>query len=213
MDAATLQSRIYKGFGKSALHAGYAFAVYRSSSMINPIAVGNMVIASINSVFAPSSTYRLSSYNKPEVPDWTAIVDATQMQAGDWLVGVSGTYYIADLQPLLPIPAIQCNRTISISRAGYTTVAPLEPTQTVIATNLPCFMGNKRDKESSPTSFPAPSDTKTGQPNWLFYINTRGVADIRKNDLITDENGVNYVIDVPNLTSFGYICIAHNEKP
>lgn len=212
MDAATLQARINSGLGKAAARLGLTYSVYRSSSMVNPIAPANLIASNIKAAFTPSSTYSFTDYNKPAIPDWTGIVDASTLLVGDWLVG-SSIFYLADIQPLLPLPFVQCNRTIGIKRAGYTTSGSLEPTQTVIAAGLPVFMFTQRDKESFPAAFPASSSSSTGTPNWQFYINARSVSAIQKNDVITDENGINYVVDVANLTSFGYIALAHNEKP
>lgn len=212
MDGTGIQAKIFYGLGKAASRLGFPFTIYRSASLINPIVPGNVIADPVMAAFVPTP-YTYLKYNKPAVPDWTAIINATTLLAGDWIINAQATYYLAQIQPNLPLPAISCNRIVSINRAGYTTSAPFEPTKTLVAQALPVFMHNKKDREATPRDFPVQSDSKSGTPNWEFYINTRGVSDIRKNDVVTDENGFNYVIDVADLTDFGYICIGHDEKP
>lgn len=211
MDGATLQAKINKAYGKSASKVGFPATLYRSASLINPIANRNVVQTGVMVSFAPSLSY--SDYNKPKVPDWTCLVDGALVQIGDWLVGVQGTFYIADLQMTLPIPAVQCDRIVSIIRPSYSTHGPLTPVETTIATALPVFAYTAKDKGSAPAGFVAPTESRADVPELEVYINARNVGDIQKNDVIVDELGNRYVIETYNPTSFGFIVIARLEKP
>lgn len=208
MDGTLLQAKVATGLGRAATHIGTSHKVYRSDTAIDPIGLGTY-LSTLPAAF--TTGYAFSRYSQPIVPDWTCVIDTNTLQPGDWLVGAD-TYYIADIQPLLPIPAVQCNRSISINRAGYSTAGALEPTTTLIASNFPVFMTNKKDRERAPMGFPSmQTDTTTGVPSWQFYINMR--SNVLKNDIITDDLGTKYVIDIANLTSFGYLVLAHLEKP
>ncbi|OYV99043.1 MAG: hypothetical protein B7Z62_02070 [Deltaproteobacteria bacterium 37-65-8] len=211
MDAATLQSKVYSGYAKAALRMGLPFDVYRSAGLLTPIAIGNKVHTGLLASFTTGMQY--SAYNKPTKPDWIGILDGSQVQLGDWLVGVNDTFWIADMQPLLPIAAAQANRTVSIMRPSYTTTAPMEAQETAIATALPVFMQTKRDVGSAPPDFPTRTNSEAAVPKWTTWINAHAVGQILKNDVMVDENGERYVIDSPDLTSFGYICLSHIEKP
>jgi hypothetical protein len=211
MDGATLQARIYSGYAKAAARIGLPHDVYRSASMLNPLAVANRLISALPASMTTGMAY--SAYNKPKIPDWILIADASQLIIGDWLVGGQGTFYVSDMQPLLPIPVVQCNHVVNIMRPSYSIAGSLEQTETQIASAFPVFMQSKRDKDHTPAGFPTATESATSLPMWITYINAHRVSDIQKNDVIVDENGARYIIDVPDLTSFGYIVETHIEMP
>ena len=211
MDGTRMAALVAKGYGIAAARIGLPHTVYRSASMFNPLQNSNQLIT--NFPASMTTNYQYSAYNKPKVPDWKLIADISQLAIGDWLVGGQGTFYVADLQPLLPTPVVQCNHVVTIMRPSYSIAGSLEQTETQIASFFPVFMQSKRDKDHSPSGFPTSTETATSLPMWITYINAHGVSDIQKNDVIVDENGARYIIDVPDLTSFGYIVETHIEMP
>jgi hypothetical protein len=210
MDGAGLQSIIDRGYGIAAQRIGFPCSVYRPASMLNPVG-GTPLYTNVMAGFTTGSEY--SRYNKPKVPDWTALLDGTNIQIGDWFVGAQGTFYIADMQKILPIAAIRCNRTVSIVRPTYTVTGVMEQVDSTIATALPVFAYTSRDKATAPSAFPSPTESAAGMPVMEFYINAHTIGQILKNDVIVDENGDRYVIDAPTFTSFGFVVLAHIEKP
>lgn len=299
MDGTRLQAQIDRGYAICASKIGLPFDVYRPSSLLTPIASGNKVLTAFLASFTVSKdTLNYMSYNKPKVPMWTAILDSSQVQIGDWLIGAQGIFFIADKQALQPIPAIQCSGNVSIVRPGYLpgagpistlgtvaggllytsgtysnvaltggsgtgaqativvfggavasvtktapgidyaigdvlsasaaniggtgsgfsipvtlTVGPMEQGETSIATSFPVFGYTARDRGRLPAGFPAASETDAATPSMEYYINTRTIGAIQKNDVIIDEVGTRWVIDTPNRTSFGFIVEARIEKP
>ncbi|AVA33362.1 hypothetical protein [Cupriavidus metallidurans] len=113
MDAATLQSRIYAGYGKAAQRIGYVHNVYRPSGAGNPLAT---VLTTLNAAFS-AQEWTFTRPNLPDKPYWYALVDGTLLQMGDYLQRAGGsTYFIAGLQSELPILAVECNRTVWVTR-------------------------------------------------------------------------------------------------
>jgi hypothetical protein len=210
MDGPTLQSKIYGGYAKAAQRIGFPCSVYRSASMINPIAIGNRIFTNFYASFAVD--FNFAQYNRPHIPDWKAMIDGRVLLHGDWVVGQQGTFYIADLQETLPIAAVQCTRNVSIVRPTYTTTGALEQTETTIASQFPVYGFTSRNKAKAPAGFPTSSETEAGVPGMQFYVNSQIVGAIQKNDVIIDENGLRFVVDSPTFSSFGYIVQTHIEK-
>lgn len=212
MDGAKLQLKLLKGYATAARVIGTPFDVYRSASMMTPIALGNK-IATLPASFTTGLNY--ATYNKPNAPLWTVLIDASSLLPGDWLVDGSNTYFLADIQPLLPLPAVGCSTTVSIARPSYgtATAGGYETTDSLIAQNLPVFMIGKKDKTTSPHWFPGSTDSVVATPEWQFYINSRVEGAVKAHDVIIDSQGTRYEIDTLSFTSFGYIVTARIEKP
>jgi hypothetical protein len=213
MDGTKLQSKIYGGYGKAASRVGFDVEVYRSSSMVSPIAPANMVIEALSASFTTNMNY--DAFYKPGKGTMMMLADATNLQVGDWLVRDGKVHYLADLQDILPIPVIKCNRMISIYRPSYGADAGggYQPSDTLIAQDFPAFMYSGRDRLVSALGFPAPTQTQASMPLWDFWINNHTVGGIREHDIIVDEMGTRYEVDSPSLTSFGHFVIARPERP
>ena len=205
MDGAGLQSIIDRGYGIAAQRIGFPCSVYRPASMLNPVG-GTPLYTNVMAGFTTGSEY--SRYNKPKVPDWTALLDGTNIQIGDWFVGAQGTFYIADMQKILPIAAIRCNRTVSIVRPGYSAVSATPVAETTIASSFPVF-GFTSTRGRSLSGIPVQTQSDSGIHGMVFYLNNHSVGGIRIEDVIVDENGDRFVIDSAALTSFGYIVETH----
>jgi hypothetical protein len=211
MNGAKIQAKIDYGYGKAAKVIGTDFNIYRSASMINPLDSANLVKV-IKASFTPTLTY--GSYNKPNAPLWTAVIDGSTLLAGDWISNGALTFYLADKQALLPYPAVQCSTTVNITRPTYSSGSgPYEASELTIASDLPVFMFNKKDKTASPHWSPVNTDSVVSTPEWEFYINTRTEGDIQSKDIITDKLGTQYIVETNSFTSFGYIVSAKLAKP
>jgi hypothetical protein len=123
MNAALLQQKLYGAYAMAARHLGAPCTLYRPDGAGDPIVPGN-ALASLPASFNAEDM----GYAKPRGYGealWYCLADGTQLLAGDYLAGVAGTFFIAALQPLLPILAVQCNRRVRIGRmssesgAGY----------------------------------------------------------------------------------------------
>lgn len=210
MDGAKIQSLINKGLGKASKKLGSTFSVYRSASLLNPLDPANArpdIQASI------TTGYQYSRFNKPNAPEWTLVADATDLLPGDWLVG-DQTFYLATIQPLLPMPVIQCNRVVSITRPGYSSAGGnLEASEITVASSLPVFMFSKGAKAASAHAIAFPTNTTAAMDEWVVYINARALNGIQKHDILVDENGDKYEFSVVNFTDWGCIATVRTEKP
>lgn len=190
MDGTRLQSLIYKGLGNAAAHIGLSFQGYRPNGALNPIAVGNetaLISASFTTAY---------SYSKPNTygqATWQAVLDGSQVNVGDYLVGTPGTFFIAAKQPLLPILSVGCNRTVSITQNGTTPVAIGWPASILIESTR----GN------------APLEDIAGNPStphwWMLLPAVPGLT-IDVADLVTDDLNRQYFVTAAELTDLGWRC-------
>lgn len=211
MNGAQIQRLISQGLGIAAKALGFDFLVYRSASLVDPLAAGTE-IATIKASL--TTGYAYSAAKKPSAPDWTLVCDMREMEAGDWLVGPS-TCYIAKVQPLLPFKAVECNRVVSLARPNYEDggAAGYEPKDAVFASALPVFMYPKKDRVSPSKAMHFPSDSAAAITEWTVYVNAWSIGDILPHDVLIDELGARYVIDIADLTDLGFMCVARLEKP
>lgn len=206
MDAATLQNRIYKGYGKAALRIGPVYSLYRPSSANNPIIAGNLVTSSLNASFNAQDM----TYGKPNVYGkalWYALVDGTQTKVGDYLVGADKTVFIAAMQQALPILAVECNRTISVHRpaqqgavgaVGYGGNTASAETMLMQSWPASVLQGTKGEKNETNL----PGDVRT--PWWVVLLPSWSGVSLRTSDTITDELSRRYVISSAELTDLGW---------
>lgn len=210
MDAAKIQALAYKGLGKGAKILGTDHKVYRSPSLLDPLAGAELLTIKASM----TTSYGYSKASKPGAPEMMLVADASRLQSWDWLVGEQ-TSYLCRLQPLLPPMVIQCNRVVRIARPGYTTgPGPYEPDAlNVIASSLPVFMKPKTASAASPKAIPYPTDTAAAITEWEVYINAQSIGAIQPHDVITDEMGAKYEITQAAPSDFGFMCIARLEAP
>ncbi len=211
MIGATVQQKIWRGNGKAAARIGFPCTVYRSASMLNPLVSGNVIASNFMASFTPTPEYM--KYNKPHMPDWMGMFDATTLQNGDWIVGTYGTFYLADIQGILPLPSIKCQIQASIVRPGYSVSGPAEQTEAAIASSFPLYSFKLHQGGHSPAGFPEATESKSAIPGRIFYANNHTVGAIKKNDVVIDEVGDRYAVDSATLTSFGFVLLTHLEKP
>lgn len=206
MNGATLQGKIYGGYAKAALRIGLPFAQYRPAGANNPTQGAPRNAALLASFNAEDMKYgRPNKYGKPT---WYCIADGTQLAVFDYLVGASSTYFIAAMQPLLPILAVECNRVVSVTRPSLQTqvgaVTNYEGTtaanETPLMAGWPAsvLQGTKGEK----SEVALPGDVRNAW--WAILLPyTAGVV-LRSGDLIADDLQRRYVISSAELTDLGW---------
>lgn len=203
MDAAKLQTKIYKGYGLAAKRIGPLNTVYRATSAI---AAMGQTVATLNASFnAEDMTYgRPNKYGKPT---WYGLFDGTLVNVGDYLVGEQGTFFVAQMQLTLPILMVQCNRTINFLRApapagvgalGYGGITAAN--EQVLMTGWPAsiLQGTKGEKGDAVL----PGDTKT--PWWNILVPAYPGVVLRSSDIATDDLNRRYTISSAELTDAGW---------
>lgn len=206
MDAATLQQRLYKGYAKAAQYIGPLYNVFRPSDPLSPFSGGP--VATLNASFNAMDM----SYGKPNLygkPLWYALVDGTQTMVGDYLINDSQTFFIAAMQPILPILAVDCNRTISVLRpqqqdgvgaVGYG--GDTDANETPLMTGWPAsvLQGTKGEKGE----VNLPGDVRN--PWWAMLMPAFPGVVLQSADIVTDDIGRRYIISSAELTDLGWRC-------
>jgi hypothetical protein len=223
MNGALVQAKIWMGYGKSAQVLGSNYQFYRPAGRLELEGGGNLLLEGggdfrLEGVSFPGTavtTLPVSlnaedmGYKKPNKygkATWYALVDGTSLSVGDYFVGPQGTFFIAGMQPLLPILVVQCNRIISISRpqpqsgSGAQAYSGMTATNEIAyATNAPCsiLQGTKGEKDDANL----PSDVRSP---WWTLLFPAAVGSVMLGDLIIDDLGQRYVASSVELTSLGY---------
>lgn len=138
---------------------------------------------------------------------YNCLANGSVLQVGDYLVGANRIFYVAALQELLPIFAVETNDTLNVLRfqttglVGALSYGGIEGDKmTILAAAWPASVLKATRFDPSPTRLP--SDSKIshmqvlmpaipGTP--LFY-----------GDILQDSDGNNYMIDMMELTELGY---------
>lgn len=204
MDAAKLQKKVYAGYGKAALRIGPLFSLYRPSSPINPFQYGP--VASLNASFN-AEDMKYGRPNKYGKPTWFCLVDGTQTQVGDYLINDTQTFFIAAMQPILPILAVDCNRTINVLRpqqqtglgaVGYG--GDTDENETPLMTGWPAsvLQGTKGEKGE----VNLPGDVRN--PWWQMLFPAFQDVNLRTGDIITDDLQRRYIVSSAEKTDLGW---------
>ncbi len=206
MDGATLQARIYSGYAKAALRIGTTFSLYRPTTATNPIATPTLLGALLASFNAMDMKYgKPNPYGKPM---WYCLADGSQLQEGDYLVSADMTYFIAAMQPLLPILAVDCNRVVTAFRPQQQTGVGAvgyggntAQNETVLASGFPASILQGTKGERGDTKLPG--DVRN--PWWTILLpNIPGGVVMRTDDVLTDDLGRRYTISSAEQTDLGW---------
>ncbi|KAF1009487.1 MAG: hypothetical protein GAK28_00125 [Luteibacter sp.] len=206
MDGVKLQGKVYAGYAQAAKRIGLPFQQYRTTSTsgaIVPAALIGTVVASFN---AQDMKYgKPNAYGKPL---WYCLADGRVLSPGDYLVNAASTYFIAGMQPLLPILAVDCNRMLSFYRPQQQPTVGIgayggntAENQQLIATGFPAsvLQGTKGERNE----VGLPGDVKT--PWWAILLPALpGNAQLRADDVAIDENGRRYVLASAEQTDLGW---------
>ena len=199
MDGVTLQKRVYRGYAIAAPRIGIAHDLYRPATALNPLATGNK-IATLPVSFN-NEDFKYGRPSKYGDPTWYAVVDGAQTRVFDYLKGPSGTFFIAAQQALLPIFAVECNRTINVYRpqqqtgigaVGYG--GDTDANETLLMQQWPASLlrGSKGDRNG----VNLPGDVRS--PWWEILLPYAGVQ-IRTDDVITCDLGRRYIVSSAEL--------------
>jgi hypothetical protein len=277
MNGATIQSRIWKGYGKAAQFIGSNCQFYRPGNP--PIPTGNYDtpgrtqddgqaydqsleqfdtgdtfdgdksydqavnpdLVDQTKLDAPGATFDSGSssfdqpgnllfslpvslnaedmsYKKPRgygKATWYALVDGTNLEVGDYFVGPQGAFFIAAMQPLLPILVVECNRIVSVFRPQTQTVNGIAPyggndaaTETLLVSGRPCsiLQGTKGEKAEGGL----PGDARS--PWWSVLMPIAGL-DMHMDDILVDELGRRYVASSVEETALGFRVTVMSDLP
>lgn len=222
MDAATLQNRIYRGYGKAAARLGLPNVVSRPTSAADPLA---NVIGTLPCSFN-AEDWKYVKPNKYGRPTWYGLFDASTTQAGDYLVGPQGTFFIAAQQLHLSVLCVECNRSIALLRQpapsastgaqpyGGVCIAESEPglgtldPSGALVKGWPCsiLIGGRTEKGGT-----LPMSTKDA--GWQILLPKSVPLVLRASDVLLDDLGRRYVLEAAELSDLGWRCNAKEVHP
>jgi hypothetical protein len=201
MDGVAIQGKIYGGFAKAASRIGLPFDQYRPSGTGNPLAVGNFLATLPAHFRVDDGLKRFSTYDNPL---FATYVDGAQVQPGDYLThATAGTYFIAGMQPLLPILAIQCGRTVTISRPTSATAL------SALMTAWPASIVRKSARGVDETHLPG----NIANPNWEMLLPAVAGVGLDIADVVADDLLRLYFIEQAELSGYGWRCAIKQMPP
>lgn len=213
MDAATIQNRLYKGYGKAALRLGMVHNQYRPAGAVDPLAtVRGTLYASFN-----AEDFGYKRPNKYGAPTWYGVLDGSLTQPGDYLTGPERTVFIAAQQLHLPVLVVDCNRTIclirpaapvSVGDVGYSgevadtdvTVLGQRAPDGSIAKGWPASILSKGRDEPTGTGLPA----TTKNAGWQILLPPSVPITIQATDILIDDLNRRYAVRSAELTDLGW---------
>lgn len=212
MDGATIQKRIWSGYAKSAGVLGSPYEFFRPASGSTPAVWTDPNTNTLkNRLFSQNVSLNAEDmkYSKPQKyskATWYALMNGTGLEVGDYFVGAQGTFFIAAMQALLPILAVECNRTVSLSRVSPQAGVGAGDYSGMTAQNevayvsgVPCsiLQGQKGEKNEANL----PGDVRLP---WWAILMPASVGRVLYGDLIVDDLGLRYIVSSAELTGLGY---------
>jgi hypothetical protein len=208
---ARVQGKVYKGYAKAASELGSPYNVYRSTTGLTPIAVGNFVSTVLMTANVSWNYMKANAYGNSV---WQLIVDGRIVNVGDYLVENStidsilpSTFFIIAKQEILPILGIKCDRVITITEpnismskgpteyGGYT-----KDDVITLMQNCPCSFITAGKGEEAEAKLP--TDAKL--PMFFCFVPFLGGVQIKTGHIITDQTGTDYIVTTNELTELGW---------
>lgn len=215
MDAATLQAKIYSGFGKAAQRTGFSFDLYRPTAPLHSPPTPNFALSPLNKIgsmpasFTPgSSGHNFEKASGYKDPMWIGLFDGSLTQPGDYLVNADhGTYFIAAMQDQLPILCVNCGHLLDIVRRPVNTAigaldynGTTEATEARVMTQWPgSVIFGQRGRVSEvglPMDLPSPFFT-------ILLPAYPGVI-LRTGDVVKDDLDQRYIVASAELSALGW---------
>jgi hypothetical protein len=205
----TIQSRINYGLGKVGQILGFQYSWYRpdpAGPVVQPSNLMGNVLAHITPT--PALIPSPSQFGKP---DRYGAFDATQYQAGDYLIGPE-TYFIGEYMPLSGVShLIVCNETFQLSRRGEKVpgedyVGGGLQGNTVLATGFPGWM--KAGDRKQPSDLHLPGEVQMPTINILLPVSLSEEV-LRGDELITSDTVQSrWTVQSADLSTMGWSIIA-----
>lgn len=208
MNGATLQAKVYAGYAKAAAAIGLTFSQYRPQSATSALASGNLLRTLPASFNAEDMGYgRPNKYGKAT---WYCLADGTLLAVGDYLSGNGATYFIAAMQPLLPMLAVQCNRTVTVYRpqqqpglGAMVYGGNTQSNQSAIVTAFPASIIMGAKAETGVVKLPGDGRSMA---SLMLLPPIPGGVQIKNNDIVEDDLANRYLVYAAELTALGWRC-------
>lgn len=208
MQNSHLQDRFSYALGKAAGAIGDDYTLLRPQDAVSPMKPCNKKLRIRVAFAGPGQGWRPPP--APEEPFWSALLDTAYTQAGDYLRGPLGTFFIGSQAPFLPTVCIQTNRSITIMRPdgsprlGTNTYGGVQSAELIpLLEEWPASVligraGGRRGGE-------LPGEP--GPPTWSILMpKLPDTLDLRLSpgDLIADDRGFSAILSAIEPTAIGW---------
>jgi hypothetical protein len=186
---------------------GASYQHYRPTAATNPIASGFLLGTTPVWVTADEDGRgrKAQNYGKPV---WFGMFDPTVVSAGDYLVGTLGTFFVASVNPPMPLQMVLCNRVLTITNpAPMSGTGPLSvyggdqsSTETLVATTWPGSLLQGTKAHGGDTRLPGDADQA-----WSSVLLPAIPGTTLRNDMIiTDDLSQRHVVSSAEQTPLGW---------
>jgi hypothetical protein len=201
MNGTLLQERIYAGYAIDARKTGYLYDIYRTDSPIDPLEIGNKV----GSTYCRFAALVDKKPHQFKIPNYTLFADGRLLQSRDILVNADhGTWFVGDMQHLLPMQALLCNDVINVNRPVY--VSGVLTDGDLVAFAVPVFRQLKKVDQKPVASAFGASTASTPVGEWFVYAPIDWTV-LKQNDMVTDESGRRYTVSTIDPTELGTVLV------
>ena len=204
MDQAILQDRITRALGAAARAVGASSNAYRPNGAYNPLSTQNRYLR-LPAAFAPPRGFtRANAYGEAL---WHGVFDAAYTRIGDYIAQPSGTWFIADQAPLLPVLCVLTTRTVAFARPAAPSAAGVNAyggvTLSAATPLLSAWPASVLGAAGAGApSAGLPNDTTT--PYWTVLLPASVPLLIRTGDIMSDDLGRTAIVAAAELTGLGW---------
>jgi hypothetical protein len=141
-----------------------------------------------------------------KIPNYTMFADGRELMPRDILHSTDGqgTWFIGDMQHLLPMQALKCNDVVNVNRPVY--VSGVLTDGDLIAFAVPCFRQLKKVDQKPVASAFGASTASTPVGEWFVYAPIDWTL-LKQNDMVTDESGRRYTVSTIDPTELGTVLV------
>jgi hypothetical protein len=204
MDGTRMQALVSKGYRIAGSKAGTTYTQYRPTDPLAPL--GNQ-IGTITAAFDAKAAFRFDAPNEYGDSRWYGLFDTSAVDAGDYLTGQLGTYFVAAVQPLLPAFCISCNTTVDLLRMPANAAPGLQPytavsggSEVTLLSAWPASLLFGGRASRGEAGLPG----ELGLASYLALLPAFAGATVQPGDVLRDANGLRYNVQSAELSDLGW---------
>jgi hypothetical protein len=199
---ATIQSKISYGFGKAASIIGASYAQYRCATYDSPIQ-STYQVGALFAAFDVAPSFQFISPSKIDIDVYFGMMDLTNVQTGDYLVGPQGTFFVSYIEPLKPPICVRCPYLMTVTRnasriaSGAQAFREFNGSQDVtLASMIPGSFTLEEKSRTKPLT--GLYDDAIQRTTWKGILSPAYAGaesgSIQADDVVIDQNGTKYQV-------------------
>jgi len=208
--AERIADAVNRGLGQAALRVGEDYDVFRPDGAERPLDPERRLVRLACAFSAGLPWFKYPP--TPGKPQRYAVLDGAYVQAGDYLCGTQGTFFVAAVGGFVPTLAVACNRVLDLVRAEEAPVEGLEgyggETRCTLRTVLRGWPASVIADSAAPRGA-LPGDGAGA--SWRVLLPLLPEAP-RAADLLVDDDGTRFVVGTAEGTPEGWRLIARQAE-